>query len=222
MLECRDIHKSFGHGRHRQEVLRGVTFACSPGHNCVLLGPSGSGKTTLLSILGCIISPCRGQLEIHGQQVDHANKSQMVDIRRKYVGYVFQQAHLLPFLNIEENVKAIARNAGMGTQDTARRITNLFDHLGLAHLRRKSPRQVSAGERQRVAIARAIVHRPPIVLADEPTAALDWQNGQLAIRLLTELVQQEQLVLVAVTHDTRLLSFFDRVLRIDYGVLSEQ
>jgi len=222
MLRCRDITKGFNEGGRRQEVLRGVTLDCQPGDKCVLFGPSGSGKTTLLSILGCILSPCSGALEIDGQPIRHRSKSQMVAVRRSNIGFVFQHAHLLPFLSMEENVRAVARNAGMSRGDIAHRMDEVFDRLGIGDLRRKSPRKASGGERQRVAIARALIHRPSIVLADEPTAALDWQNGQTAVRLLCESVEQDGAVLIAVTHDTRLLEFFDRRFQIDQGIVLEQ
>ena len=199
-----------------------MTLACDAGDKCVVVGPSGSGKTTLLSILGCLLSPCSGALEIDGQPICHSSKSQMVSVRRRHIGFVFQHAHLLPFLTMEENVRAVAHNAGMNRREINQRIAGVFDRLAIADLRRKSPRQASGGERQRVAIARAIIHRPSIVLADEPTAALDWENGHAAVRLLCEVVDQERAVLVTVTHDPRLLAFFNRRFRIDQGTVVEE
>lgn len=222
MLKCEGITMGFGAGNLRREVLGGVALECRRGECCVLLGPSGSGKTTLLAILGCILSPCRGELEIDGQRIDHFDKRQMISVRRKYVGFVFQQSHLLSFLNMEENVRIVARNAGLTAREAESRVGETFDRLGVGHLRSLSPRQVSGGERQRVAIARAIVHRPAIVLADEPTAALDWENGQSVMRYLVDVARQENALLFAVTHDTRLLGFFDRVFYINHGIVTEE
>jgi putative ABC transport system ATP-binding protein len=222
MLECQSITKGFNEGGERRDVLRGITLECKPGDKCVVVGPSGSGKTTLLSILGCILSPCSGTVQINGEPIRHSSKAQMVAVRRKYIGFVFQQAHLLPFLSIEDNVRAVASNVGMKRDDIQQRLESVFERLGIRHLKRTSPMRVSGGEKQRVAIARAVIHRPAIVLADEPTAALDWQNGQAAVQLLCELVEQEHAVLITVTHDTRLLSFFSRVFRIDQGTVVEE
>lgn len=222
MLKCESITKGFGAGTLRREVLRSVSLTCAPGEKCVLVGPSGSGKTTLLSVLGCITSPCSGSLHINGQRVDHSKKGQMVAFRRCQIGFVFQRAQLLPFLSMEENVWLVARNAGMKRHDAAPRILELFDRLGIGHIRRKSAHEASGGEKQRVAVVRAIVHHPSIIIADEPTAALDWDNAQAVIHLLSELAQREGCVLVTATHDTRLLSVFDRRLRIEQGSLLEE
>ncbi len=222
MLECRDIRKSFGKGRLAQEVLRGVDLRFQPGETCVLLGPSGSGKTTLLSILGCLLTPCSGRLIIHGRHVRHARKAQMIALRRREIGFVFQQAQLLPFLTMEENLGIVGRNVGLPRRQVKSRIEELLTRLNVAHLRNKRPRQASRGEEQRVAVARALVHRPRIILADEPTAALDWENGRAVVRLLTEIAQDEQTILLTVTHDSRLVSMFARRFHIDQGIVSEE
>lgn len=221
MLECRDVRKSFGTGRFAQPVLRGVSLALDPGQTGVLLGPSGSGKTTLLSILGCLQTPCSGQVIIDGEAVSHGNSRQMIALRRNRIGFVFQQAQLLPFLTMEENVRIVGRNAGLGRNELGARIPALMDRLNVAHLRTRRPCQASRGENQRVAVVRALVHRPWIVLADEPTAALDWQNGRAVIRLLTQIAEREQTVLLTVTHDVRLADMFMRRFHLDQGKVTE-
>ena len=222
MLECTNIKKSFGKGHLAQEVLRGVDLAFEPGQTCVLLGPSGSGKTTLLSILGCLLTPCSGQVVIHGRAVNHARKADMIGLRRSQIGFVFQQGQLLPFLSMEENVRIVGRNAGLRRPEINTRIDELMTRVDVTHLRRKTPRQTSRGEKQRVAIVRALVHRPKIILADEPTAALDWENGKAVVELLTEIARREKTVLLTVTHDVRLGGMFARRFHIDQGKVSEE
>ncbi|MCY2993424.1 MAG: ABC transporter ATP-binding protein [Planctomycetota bacterium] len=221
VIECTNITKDFGSGHTRQAVLAGVSLRFGAGESCVLLGPSGSGKTTLLSILGCLLSPTDGQLRLRGELVPFRSKGRLAWLRRRHIGFVFQQAQLLPFLTIEENLTAVGQNAGLDRRTLRNRVNELLDVLGLQDLRRKSPLQASGGERQRVAVARALVHWPPIILADEPTAALDWANGQNVVRLLAEQTQRMQSLLIAVTHDTRLVPMFQRTLRIDSGRIVE-
>jgi putative ABC transport system ATP-binding protein len=221
VVECTNIAKDFGTGHTRQAVLADVSLRLAAGESCVLLGPSGSGKTTLLSVLGCLLSPTDGELRLCGQVVPFRSKGRLARLRRRHIGFVFQQAQLLPFLTIEENLTAVGQNAGLDRRTLRNRVTELLDALGLKDLRRKSPLEASGGERQRVAVARALVHWPPIILADEPTAALDWANGQNVVRLLSEQTQRMQSVLITVTHDTRLVPMFQRTLHIDSGRIVE-
>ena len=142
-------------------------------------------------------------------------------MRRTKIGFVFQHAQLLPFLSMEENLRVIGKNAGIDRGRPDVRLAELAGRLGIDRLLDRKPEHASGGQRQRVAIARALIHRPPIILADEPTAALDWNNGQTVIRLLTEQARIDNALLVTVTHDTRLLAFFDRVFQIDDGKVRE-
>jgi putative ABC transport system ATP-binding protein len=221
ILECVNIRHTFGRGELAEEVLRGVSMAFEAGEACVLMGPSGSGKTTLLSILGCLLTPTGGKLLLAGTLIDHAARGLLGRLRRDRIGFVFQHSQLLPFLTVAENLEVVGRNAGLSARRLAHRIEELMDRLGIAAMRHKKPDHLSGGQRQRVAIARAVLHRPAILLADEPTAALDWQHGEEAVRLLLEQAQAEGALLLTVTHDTRLLPLFGRVLRIEGGQLSE-
>lgn len=222
MLTCENISHSFGQSKDRERVLDGVSLSCEPGEACVLLGPSGSGKTTLLCILGCLLTPSTGAVFVNGSRIDHANHRQLTHVRRKQLGFVFQHAQLIPYLTSRENCAVIGRNAGCGPAQLQTRLDALFDRLDVGSLGFKKPEALSGGERQRVAIARALVHRPAVVLADEPTAALDATNGRAAVGLLVEQAKAENAVLITVTHDTRIVSNFDRVLRMDDGRLVEQ
>jgi putative ABC transport system ATP-binding protein len=146
----------------------------------------------------------------------------LTGLRRVHLGFVFQHAQLLPFLTVSENLKVVGRNAGFPPKSLVVRIEELLERLGIAGMRHKKPDHLSGGQRQRVAIARAVLHRPSILLADEPTAALDWHHGQEAVRLLVDQAQTEGAMLLTVTHDTRLLPMFRRVLRIEGGRLTEE
>ena len=217
VLECAGITKSYGQGDLREQVLSSVSLTFRRSETCILLGPSGSGKTTLLSIFGCLLSPTTGELFILGQRVNFSSSRQLSWLRRNRIGFVFQHAQLLPFLTVEENLSIVGQNAGIGRTELSQRIKVLLIQLGLEKFWRKFPKQLSGGEQQRVAIARAIIHRPSIILADEPTAALDRQNGEIVVQLLVEQCRHEESVLITVTHDTRLIKKFDRILQIDSG-----
>jgi putative ABC transport system ATP-binding protein len=221
VLACRHVAKVYGTGTLAEPVLHDVSVAVSAGQTCVLLGPSGSGKTTLLSILGCLLAPSAGELWVRGERVRH-EPARLADLRRRHIGFVFQHAQLLPFLTMQENVRLLGRNAGLAAGEVSARVAELLRRLDIEGLRHKLPCEASGGQRQRVAIARALVHRPALILADEPTAALDWQHGAEVVRLLTGQARRDGAALVAVTHDTRLVPMFERVFELDGGRLSER
>ena len=217
IVECRQLGRTYGAGRAAQVALTDVSLQFERGEICSILGPSGSGKTTLLSILGCLLAPTRGELWVENVRVDHARPRQLVRLRRRLIGFVFQQARLLPFLSIEENLRLVGRNSGLPRQDLSRRIDRLLDELSLADVRNRSPDEASVGERQRASIARAILHRPPIVLADEPTASLDWPTGRRVMELLIQQAREEKALLIIVTHDPRAAALTHRSICIDSG-----
>lgn len=203
-----------------ESVLSDVSLEFRRGEACVLLGPSGSGKTTLLSILGCLLSPTRGDVHIEDVRVPNS-QGELVAIRRDKIGFVFQHAQLLGFLSVEDNLRIIGKNAGLDKRVIQERIWGDTQQLGISENLKRKPVHLSGGQRQRVAIARALIHRPPIILADEPTAALDWNNGQAVIQLLLRQARTENALLIVVTHDTRLVNLFDRVLQVESGKVRE-
>ena len=221
ILACHRISKTYGHGALAETALKEVSLQFCQGETVLLLGPSGSGKTTLLSILGCLLTPSEGEVEIEGVTVPRTSPGRLVSIRRDKIGFVFQHAQLLPFLSVADNLKIVGKNIGLNGADTKLRINSLTTRLGLAPYLHRKPSDLSGGQRQRVAIARALVLRPVILLADEPTAALDWTNGQIVIDLLIEQARAAKSVLIVVTHDTRLIKLFDRVLHVDSGRVHE-
>ena len=180
-IACRSLSKTYGEGELAEPVLRDIDLSIDAGQACMLLGPSGSGKTTLLSILGCLLTPTSGLLELSGEPVNFANRKRLGQLRRQTLGFVFQHAQLLPFLTVQQNIVLIAENAGLNTDQAQQRTLELFAYLGISAMAHKKPGLLSGGQRQRVAIARAVIHEPQIVLADEPTAALDWHYGQTVI-----------------------------------------
>ena len=221
-IACRAICKTYGSGEMAEHVLHGIDLQIRAGEACILLGPSGSGKTTLLSIIGCLSTPTGGILELLGQPVNFGDSNEYVQIRRNTLGYVFQHAQLLPFLSAQDNVVLTAQNTGLSITAARQRTAELFKHLNIEWLAHKKPGLLSGGQRQRVAIARALVHSPAVVLADEPTAALDWKHGQAVIDLLIEQTREVGAALVVVCHDQRLIPRFDRVLHIDNGRIVEE
>lgn len=221
LLECLGIGKTYCSGPLDETVLRDVSLSMRSGENYAVVGPSGSGKTTLLSILGTLLTPTTGSVKIQGRPVDFHSQEALLEMRRNVIGFVFQQAKLLPFLTIEENLRVFGKNCGLAGKSLDERIGSVADSLGIGNLLPKRPKQVSGGQRQRAAIARAVLHRPAIILADEPTASLDWNTGQLAVDLLLKQAKKERALLVAVTHDMRLAAMFERVLTIDSGSVVE-
>lgn len=222
VLECLKLSKHYGEGGLAESVLTEVSVTLNSGETGVLIGPSGSGKTTLLSILGCLLTPSSGELRIGGERVDFTTPGELGELRRTRLGFVFQHAQLLPFLTVAENLRVVGRNAGLMNEPMEARLNLLLPRLGLVAMSDKKPDQLSGGQRQRVAIARAMLHQPAILLADEPTAALDWHNGENVIDLLIEQAGEAGAALVVVTHDTRLLPKFDRVFRIEDGRVNEE
>lgn len=220
MIRCESLHRSFRRGREESRVLRGATLRVEPGECVVLLGPSGSGKTTLLSILGCLLTPDAGRVWLQDTEIDFGSPGSLADLRRRHLGFVFQQHRLLPFLTLRQNLMAVGLNSGLTRAEARRRVEDLAETLGIAHVLRGYPAGASGGECQRVAIARSLMPRPSIFLADEPTAALDWENGQAATRLLIDQTHSRQSALLVVTHDPRLIPMFDRSIRIEGGELT--
>jgi putative ABC transport system ATP-binding protein len=219
-LAATDVVKSFSEGRQEISVLHGVSLSVERGEIVALEGPSGSGKTTFLSILGCILTPTSGSVVVDGQRVDTLSSGRLAEVRKRSIGFVFQQYNLFPSLTARENVEYALNIKGMrGTAArdaaiAALEIVELGDRLDFL------PRDLSGGQKQRVAIARAVASRPPILLADEPTANLDSQVGLQIMELFRNTAKQAEQGLVIVNHDPNVRRFADRVVRIRDGRLS--
>jgi len=217
ILEARGIVKVLGAPGTEFTVLKGVDVELFPGELTLLMGPSGSGKTTLLSILGCILTPTAGELEINGERAHGLGPEALADIRRRHVGFVFQSYNLFPTLTAVENVM-LALDVRHGAERGAtERATEALKSVGLGHRINAYPSKLSGGEKQRVAIARALSGRGSVVLADEPTAALDSENGRGVMELMARVSQDPTRAVLAVTHDHRTLSYADRIIHIEDG-----
>ena len=222
ILEAREVVKTFREGREPVPVLRGVSLALEPGEIVAMEGPSGSGKTTLLSILGCILTPTTGEISIDGETVsaEGGGMRRLAGIRRRSIGFVFQQYNLFPALNARENVEYALNVKGHRGKVARRHADAALESVGLTDRAQFLPRDLSGGQKQRVAIARAVAGRPPVLLADEPTANLDTQMGRQILDLFRQLAKRDNEALLIVTHDPNVRRIADRVVRIRDGLLS--
>lgn len=217
VVEASDIVMELGHGAGRVKALKGVDVKLFTGELTLLMGPSGSGKTTLLSILGCILSPTSGTLAIAGEPTRGLTPEALAGLRRRHIGFVFQSYNLFPTLTAIENVQLALDVRGIDRRSAAEMADKALTAVGLAHRLRSYPRTMSGGEQQRTAIARAIAGSPSLVLADEPTAALDSENGQAVMALLSDLARDKSRAVLAVTHDARTIKYADRIITIEDG-----
>ncbi len=212
---------TYGSGHAAVRALRDVSLDFCRGELSVVIGPSGSGKTTLLSILGCILKPDAGTVRLLNSDITELDEDARTRVRLLSIGFVFQTFRLFRALDAVENVSLVLELRGAGrkaAKDSARR---LLDDLGLGERLTLKPDELSGGEKQRVAIARAIVHNPPLVLADEPTAALDTENGLMIMSLLRSIAVDQSRMVVVVSHDERLYGFAHRVIRLKDGQIVE-
>ena len=217
VIRARGLGKVYREGTTELRALQEVDLEVSAGELTLLMGPSGSGKTTLLSILGCILRASEGRLEITGQDVTSLAERELPRIRREAIGFVFQGFNLFPTLTAAENVALALDVRGVRGAGARRRGEELLAEVGLAEKARSFPADLSGGQKQRVAIARALAGDPPILLADEPTAALDSTSGRKVIELLQRLARENRRAVVMVTHDPRVLSFGDRIIHLEDG-----
>ncbi len=216
-ISVRNLTKIYAQGDAATRALDEVTLDIDEGELVILMGPSGSGKTTLLSAVGCLLKPTSGSVRLLGQEVTNLSESELPKIRLERVGFVFQGFNLFPTLTSAQNVALALDLKGTGRRAAGSRAIELLDQVGLKAKRDAYPADLSGGQKQRVAIARALALEPPIILADEPTAALDSQAGLTVIRLLRDLAREKGRAVVIVSHDDRILGFADRIVRIEDG-----
>jgi putative ABC transport system ATP-binding protein len=217
MLEAKNIVKILGEGAAQVQALKGVNLDLMPGELTLLMGPSGSGKTTLLSILGCILSPNSGTLTIARHTATGMSAEQLADLRRQHVGFVFQSYNLVPTLTATENIMLALDLRGAPPSEAPALAARALQQVGLSHRANATPSKLSGGEKQRVSIARALAGSPSVILADEPTAALDSENGKGVMALLSQVAKDASRAVLVVTHDHRTLSYADRLIRIEDG-----
>jgi len=220
-ISVRNLTKTYTEGAAGVPALRGVDLDVCAGELMLLMGPSGSGKTTLLSIMGCILTATSGSVRIGGREVTTLNEKELPAVRLAQIGFVFQGFNLFPTLTAGENVELMLDLKGIRPNDAKIRSQALLDQVGLGDKYRSFPSNLSGGQKQRVAIARALAGDPQIILADEPTAALDSHTGRNVMELMRKLAHERGRAVVIVTHDPRMVEFADRITHIADGLIGQ-
>ncbi len=214
------IHKVYPLGDEELHVLKDINLRIQQGEYLSILGPSGSGKSTLMNIIGCLDTPSQGSYILHGRQVDDMNEKELARLRSKEIGFVFQNSQLLPRLTAQQNVELPLIYADVSTKERKRRAKELLERVGLSDRMGHYPNQLSGGQQQRVAIARALVGNPSILLADEPTGALDQKTGKQVMQLFQSLNDEGRTVIM-ITHDMNVAANARRTVHIIDGELTE-
>jgi putative ABC transport system ATP-binding protein len=219
IIDIQNLNHYFGQGTLKKQVLFQINLKIKEGEIVILTGPSGSGKTTLLSLIGGLRSVQEGSLQHFEKELRGASEEQLVQTRRQ-IGYIFQAHNLLPFLTARQNVQmSIELQEHLGGRETEERAALILEEVGLGHRIDYYPDSLSGGQKQRVAIARALAGNPPLVLADEPTAALDSKTGRDVVNLMQRLAKEQSRTIVLVTHDNRILDIADRIVHMEDGRL---
>ncbi len=223
-IRIEGLRKRYGEGDAAVDALLDVNLVVAPGEVVGLVGPSGSGKSTLLKCLGAVIEPTAGRMSL-GEQVIYDDGWKTEDLRalrRDRIGFIFQAPYLIPFLDVTDNVALLPMLAGRSNEESRRRALELLAALDVQHRAKAQPSQLSGGEQQRVAIARALVTRPPVILADEPTAPLDSERALAVMRILNRMAEQTRTAIIVVTHDEKILPTFTRIYHIRDGKTYEE
>jgi putative ABC transport system ATP-binding protein len=218
------LRKRYGSGETAVDALKHVDMRVAPGEVVGLIGPSGSGKSTLLKCLGAVIDPTAGRMTLDDEVIydDGWQVRDLRALRRDKIGYVFQSPYLIPFLDVTDNVALLPMLAGVPNGEARERARELLTALDVQHRARAMPSQLSGGEQQRVAIARGLVNRPPVILADEPTAPLDSERALAVVRILNDMALRFETAIIVVTHDEKIIPTFKRIYHIRDGVTEEQ
>ncbi len=217
VIRLERIHKIYKMGDIEVHALHGASLTVNRGEFVAIMGPSGSGKSTMMNIIGCLDHPTRGQYFLDGQDVSKFNKAQLADIRNQRVGFVFQSFNLVPRTSAIENVELPLVYAGVGASERARRAREALAIVGLSDREKNMPNQLSGGQQQRVAIARSLVNNPSLMLADEPTGALDTRTSIEVMEILQRLNRERNLTIVLVTHESDIASYATRVVQFRDG-----
>jgi putative ABC transport system ATP-binding protein len=225
LVRLKGISKHFGSGETRVDALRDVSIDIYPRQVVALLGPSGSGKTTLLNVIGGILEPSAGSMELDGEPIVRDGQWLSSDLRKlrlNKIGFIFQFHNLLPFLDATDNVAIVLQLAGLDMAAARQRAADLLDYLEVGNRKNAMPSKLSGGEAQRVSIARALANRPRIILADEPTAALDSKRAGIVMDLLRKLAVEQDAAIIAVTHDEKIFDRFDHIFQLRDGRLEDR
>ncbi len=223
-IRIEGLSKRYGSGDTAVLALRDVNMQVAPGEVVGLIGPSGSGKSTLLKCLGAVIDPTAGRMTLGDELIydDGWKVRDLRALRRDKIGFVFQAPYLIPFLDVTDNVALLPMLAGVSNDEARKRALDLLTALDVQHRAQAMPAQLSGGEQQRVAIARGLVNRPPVILADEPTAPLDSQRAMAVVRILNDMARKYETAIIVVTHDEKIIPTFRRIYHIRDGVTHEE
>ncbi|MED0963403.1 ABC transporter ATP-binding protein [Bacillus paramycoides] len=219
LLKLDKVSKVYGEGNTEVTALHPMSLDVKAGEFIGIVGPSGSGKSTLLSIAGALLSPSKGDIYIREQNITKLSEKEMTDIRLKKIGFIFQFANLVPYLNVKEQLLYIAKLKKESKQESEKRADHLLAAFGLSERKKHYPNQLSGGEKQRVAIARAFMNNPDLILADEPTASLDSKRAREVVEMMKREVKESQKAAIMITHDERMLDVCDRILTLRDGQL---
>lgn len=220
-LMMKNISKNYQDGEQVIEVLKNVSLEVAQGEFVTIVGPSGAGKSTFLSIVGALLSPTEGEIAIGGKVLNDLTSKELTKVRLDKVGFIFQGANLIPYLNVRDQLLVIAELSGEKGRGAKEKADELLKELGLTARENNYPESLSGGEKQRVAIARALMNDPDIILADEPTASLDANRGHKVVQMIADEVKRKNKAAIMVTHDERVLDLVDRVIRIEDGYLKD-
>lgn len=223
-IQLEGLRKTYGHGDAAVDALKNVNMQIAPGEVVGLIGPSGSGKSTLLKCLGAVIEPTAGRMTLGGEVI-YENGWKIKDLRalrRDKIGFIFQAPYLIPFLNVTDNVALLPMLAGVPNNIARARARELLEALDVTHRANASPSELSGGEQQRVSIARALANKPPVILADEPTAPLDSERALGVMGILNQMASQYQTAIIVVTHDEKIIPLFKRIYAIRDGQTIEE
>ncbi|MDE6913631.1 MAG: ABC transporter ATP-binding protein [Lachnospiraceae bacterium] len=221
VIMVKDLYKVYRIGENRIRALNGVSFSINRGEFCAIVGTSGSGKSTLLNMLAGLEKPTKGEIVITGEHMETKNENQLVKFRREHIGFIFQSFNLMGTMNAVENVALPLTFQGVSKKERLRRAKKMVHLVGLDKYWDHRPNQMSGGQQQRVGVARALVVKPEIIFADEPTGNLDSNTSQEIMKLMQNVVREQNQTLIMVTHDNMLASFADRIIRIVDGKIVE-
>ncbi|MEB6342865.1 ABC transporter ATP-binding protein [Mammaliicoccus sciuri] len=221
-LVVEHVTKSFGENEAKTQVLNDITFTAEKGQLVILNGASGSGKSTLLSIIGGLLGKSSGEITLDDLDYVNLSDKKLTDMRLNQIGFIFQSSHLIPYLNVTDQLVYVGEMAGMRKKDAKERAEKLLKQIGLSHRLKSYPNELSGGEKQRVAIMRAWMNHPKMILADEPTASLDSKRAIEVAKMIKNSVKENNSIGIMITHDERIFEFADKVIKLSDGRIEEQ
>ncbi|MBF2479600.1 ABC transporter ATP-binding protein [Listeria marthii] len=222
LLSFEKVYKDYPSGPSIIHALKETNFEAKKGELIAIVGPSGSGKSTLLSLAGALLTPTGGTISINGKSVGNLSSKEQTALRLEEIGFIFQTAHLVPYLHVKDQISFIGKMAGKSAAELEKDTASLLSQLGISDRANFYPKDLSGGQKQRVAIARALINQPSVILADEPTASLDTERSREVVELIRNEVVQTSRTAIMVTHDERMLDLVNHVYRMEDGILTQE